>query len=48
MSCSIPPIAARAIKAFANAGYTVEAIQKEYPTLTSEDIQAAIAYDNAA
>lgn len=36
------------IKAFAEAGYSVEQIQKEYPTLTVEDITAAISHEVAA
>ncbi|WP_198033051.1 DUF433 domain-containing protein [Methylosinus sp. PW1] len=34
----------KAIKSFADAGYTVEQIRSEYPTLTREDIEAAISY----
>jgi uncharacterized protein (DUF433 family)/DNA-binding transcriptional MerR regulator len=41
-------IPVRSIKAFADAGYSVEQIKKEYPTLTQEDIRAAIAYEAAA
>ena len=37
-----------AIKAFAAEGYSVEQIRKEYPTLTVEDIAAAINYEAAA
>lgn len=36
------------IKAFAEAGYSVEKIMLEYPTLTRADIEAALAYKNAA
>ncbi|MBB4194861.1 DUF433 domain-containing protein [Rhizobium aethiopicum] len=36
------------VKAFADAGYTVEEIIKEYPTLTPEDIAAAIRHGAAA
>lgn len=36
------------IKAFAEAGYTVEQIMREYPTLTRSDVEAALAYQNAA
>ncbi|HXY98815.1 MAG TPA: DUF433 domain-containing protein [Stellaceae bacterium] len=36
------------IKAFAAQGYSVDQIKLEYPTLTEEDIQAAINYDAAA
>jgi uncharacterized protein (DUF433 family) len=41
-------IPVRSIKAFAKAGYSAEQIRKEYPTLTEEDIRAALAYDKAA
>lgn len=41
-------IPARAIKAFADAGYSIDGIKKEYPTLTEEDIRAAIAHSSAA
>jgi uncharacterized protein (DUF433 family) len=41
-------IPVRSVKAFANAGYSVDAIQKEYPTLTRQDIQAAIKRSDAA
>jgi uncharacterized protein (DUF433 family) len=41
-------IPVRSVKAFADAGYSVEQIQKEYPTLTAEDIQAAISFEAAA
>jgi len=41
-------IPVRGIKAFADAGYTIEAIRQEYPTLTEEDIRAAIDYGKAA
>ncbi|SIO51262.1 MerR HTH family regulatory protein [Bradyrhizobium erythrophlei] len=41
-------IPVRSVKAFADAGYSVEQIQKEYPTLTAEDIKAAIAFEAAA
>ena len=36
------PVAA--IQSFANAGYTVEQIMKEYPSLTKADIQSAISF----
>lgn len=36
------------IKAFAAEGYSTERIKLEYPTLTEEDIQAAIDYADAA
>lgn len=41
-------IPVQAIKAFAAEGYTPEQIQREYPTLTKDDIAAAIAYEEAA
>jgi uncharacterized protein (DUF433 family) len=36
------------VKAFAAAGYSTDAIRREYPTLTEADISAAIAYGTAA
>ncbi len=41
-------IPVRSVKAFSDAGYSVAQIKKEYPTLTEEDIRAAIAFDDAA
>jgi uncharacterized protein (DUF433 family) len=41
-------IAVKSIKAFADAGYSIDEIKKEYPTLTDEDIAAAINYVSAA
>jgi len=41
-------IPVRSIKEFANAGYSVDQIRKEYPTLTEEDVRAAIEYEEAA
>lgn len=41
-------IPVRSVKAFHDAGYAVDAIQREYPTLTKADIEAAIKYDAAA
>jgi uncharacterized protein (DUF433 family) len=41
-------IPVRSVKAFADAGYSVSQIKREYPTLTEEDIRAAIDYDAAA
>jgi uncharacterized protein (DUF433 family) len=38
----------KSIKAFADAGYTVEQIKREYPTLTEADIQAALNHEAAA
>jgi len=34
------------VKAFAEAGYSVDEIRQEYPHLTSEDIEAAIAFSD--
>jgi uncharacterized protein (DUF433 family) len=36
------------IQEFSRAGYTIESIKKEYPTLTEEDILAAIKHGEAA
>jgi uncharacterized protein (DUF433 family)/DNA-binding transcriptional MerR regulator len=41
-------IPVEAIKSFADAGYSVERILKEYPTLEAADVEAAIAYRGAA
>jgi uncharacterized protein (DUF433 family) len=41
-------IPVRSVKAFADAGYSIEQIKREYPTLTEQDIRAAINYDTAA
>lgn len=41
-------IPVRSVKAFHEAGHSIEQIKKEYPTLTDEDIRAAIAYRAAA
>lgn len=41
-------IPVKSIKAFADAGYSIVKIRKEYPTLTAEDIRAAIGFDAAA
>lgn len=41
-------IPVRSVKAFAEAGYTVDQILAEYPTLTKEDVRAAINYQAAA
>jgi uncharacterized protein (DUF433 family) len=38
----------RSIKAFAEAGYSVEQIIREYPTLTEADIHAALKHEAAA
>lgn len=36
------------IKAFVEAGYSVQQILQEYPTLTERDVEAALAHDAAA
>ncbi|SMH55237.1 DUF433 domain-containing protein [Mesorhizobium australicum] len=36
------------VKSFADAGYSVDQIKREYPSLTEDDIRAAIAFDEAA
>ena len=41
-------IPVRSIKAFAEAGFSVEDIIKQYPTLSVEDIKAAIEFTEAA
>jgi uncharacterized protein (DUF433 family) len=41
-------IPVRSVKAFADAGYSVNDIKKEYPTLTEQDIRAAIRRGAAA
>lgn len=41
-------IPVKSIKAFADAGYTIAQIKMEYPTLTEDDIRAAIGFDAAA
>ena len=41
-------VSVRSIRAFADAGYSIEAIRKEYPHLTEEDIQAALKHSEAA
>ncbi|MGH6804870.1 MAG: DUF433 domain-containing protein [Methyloceanibacter sp.] len=38
-------IPTRAIKNFHDAGYSIEDIKREYPTLTSEDIRAALKHE---
>jgi uncharacterized protein (DUF433 family) len=37
-----------AVKAFSEAGYTIAQIKEQYPTLTDEDISAALSYSDAA
>ncbi len=41
-------IPVRAIKAFADAGYSIDEIKREYPSLTEQDIRAAIEHNAAA
>lgn len=41
-------IPVRSVKAFSEAGYTIDQIKREYPILTEADIRAAIAYNEAA
>jgi uncharacterized protein (DUF433 family) len=41
-------IPVRSIQAFAKAGYSVAQIREEYPSLTDEDVHAAIRFDAAA
>ncbi len=41
-------IPVHSVKAFAKAGYTIAQIRNEYPTLTDDDIRAAIDYYEAA
>ncbi|WP_081822208.1 DUF433 domain-containing protein [Acidocella facilis] len=41
-------IPVRSIKAFSKAGYSADQIQKEYPTLTLQDIEAALKYSEVA
>ena len=41
-------IPVRSVKAFAAAGFSIDQIRTEYPSLTEEDVRAALAYDSAA
>ena len=41
-------IPVRSIQAFASAGYSLVEINRQYPTLTPEDIQAALGYKKVA
>jgi uncharacterized protein (DUF433 family) len=41
-------IPVRSIKAFAEANYSVDEILKQYPTLTRDDVNAALAYKDVA
>jgi uncharacterized protein (DUF433 family) len=40
-------IPVKVIQEFAAAGYSVAKIRKEYPTLTREDVEAAISFNGA-
>jgi uncharacterized protein (DUF433 family) len=41
-------IPVKAIKAFSESGFTTSQIREQYPSLTNEDIEAALAYGEAA
>jgi uncharacterized protein (DUF433 family) len=41
-------IPVKSIKAFSEAGYSVDQIREQYPILTEEDVRAALAYGEAA
>jgi uncharacterized protein (DUF433 family) len=41
-------ITVEAVKSFADAGYGVERILKEYPSLTAADVEAAIAFQGTS
>jgi uncharacterized protein (DUF433 family) len=41
-------IPVKSIQAFSDAGYSIEAIKEQYPTLTEDDIRAAINYKAVA
>jgi len=41
-------ITVKAIKSFAEAGYTIPQIIREYPDLTEKDVKAALAYESRA
>jgi uncharacterized protein (DUF433 family) len=41
-------IPVRAVKAFKKAGYSIRQIREQYPSLTDEDIKAALSYGKAA
>lgn len=41
-------IPVKSIRAFSEAGYSIEQIREQYPVLTEEDIRAAIAYTRLA
>jgi uncharacterized protein (DUF433 family) len=41
-------IPVKSIKAFAEAGYSIDQIREQYPVLTAEDVRAALAYGSRA
>jgi uncharacterized protein (DUF433 family) len=41
-------IPVKSIKAFAEAGYSIDQIREQYPVLTEEDIRAALEYGSRA
>lgn len=41
-------ITVSAVRNFHEAGYSVDAIIEEYPTLTPADVEAALSYDDTA
>lgn len=41
-------IPVKSIQSFSDAGYTIEAIKEQYPTITEDDIRAAISYKAVA
>ena len=41
-------IPVRSVKAFADEGYDIDAIRREYPSLTEDDVRTAIAFEAAA
>jgi uncharacterized protein (DUF433 family) len=41
-------ITVKSIKAFSDAGYSIDQIREQYPVLTAEDIRAALSYRQRA
>jgi uncharacterized protein (DUF433 family) len=41
-------IAVKSVKAFSEAGYSIDQIREQHPILTDEDIRAALAHRDAA
>ena len=41
-------IPVRSIQTFSRAGYSIDEIQKQYPSITKDDITAALNYKNVA